>query len=90
METLDPRSIAKQGTDIYRRKFRTDFERLHNGRFVAIDIKTSDAYLADLPEAALEQARKASPDGIFYLLRVGSSAAFTSSRLGARVGSRSL
>ena len=90
METLDARSIAKLGTDIYSRKFRADFERLHDGKFVVIDIKTSEAYLADLPEAALAEARKASPDGVFYLLRVGSSAAFTSSRMGAGASSRRL
>lgn len=88
METLDAHSIAKHGTDIYQRRFRADFERLHHGKFVAIDIKSSEAYVADSPDTALAQARKASPDGIFYLLRVGSAAAFTSSRLDARAGSR--
>ena len=49
--------------------------------FAAIDIESEAVYLADLPENALAKARAAAPDGLFYLLRVGSSGAFKSSRL---------
>jgi hypothetical protein len=72
----DARKIAAKGSDIYERKYRTEFERHHNGAFVAIDINSEAAYLADLPEDALSKARTASPEGLFFLLRVGSAAAF--------------
>jgi hypothetical protein len=73
--------ITAKGSDIYDRRYRTEFERLHNGEFAAIDIESEAAYLADLPENALAKARAAAPDGLFYLVRVGSSGAFKSSRL---------
>jgi hypothetical protein len=76
-----PHEITAKGSDIYDRRYRTEFERLHNGEFAAIDIESEAAYLADLPENALAKARAAAPDGLFYLLRVGSSGAFKSSRL---------
>jgi|GraSoiStandDraft_30_1057271.scaffolds.fasta_scaffold711804_2 hypothetical protein len=76
-----PHEITAKGSDIYDRRYRAEFERLHNGEFAAIDIESEAAYLADLPENALAKARAAAPDGLFYLVRVGSSGAFKSSRL---------
>jgi hypothetical protein len=73
--------IAAKGSDIYDRRYRTEFERLHDGEFVAIDISSEAAYLADLPETALSKARAAAPEGLFYLIRVGSPGAFKSSRM---------
>lgn len=77
----NPQEIAAKGSDIYDRKYRTEFERLHHGQFVAIDIGSEAVYLGDLPEKALSKARAASPEGLFYLVRVGSSGAFKSSRM---------
>jgi hypothetical protein len=77
----DAHRIAEQGTEIYQRKYRADYELRHKGRFVAIDLKSSNAYLADFPEEAIALARSSAPDGEFFLLRVGSSSAFKSSRL---------
>jgi hypothetical protein len=73
--------ITAKGSDIYDRRYRVEFERLHDGEFAAIDIESEAAYLADLPENALARARAAAPDGLFYLVRVGSPGAFKSSRL---------
>jgi hypothetical protein len=84
----NPREIAAKGSDIYDRKYRTEFERLHHGQFAAVDISSEAAYVDDLPEKALSKARTASPEGIFYLVRVGSSGAFKSSRLTHAADSR--
>jgi len=78
---LDPHEIATKGTAIYERKYRPEFERRHHGRFVAIDINSEQAYLADFPEEAMSTAKKAEPNGTFYLLRVGSPGAFKISRV---------
>jgi hypothetical protein len=80
-EYPNPHEIAAKGSDIYDRKYRTEFERLHHGQFAAIDIDSEAAYVGELPEKALSKARTASPEGLFYLVRVGSSGAFKSSRL---------
>lgn len=77
----NPHEIAAKGSDIYNRRYRAEFERLHKGEFAAIDIDQETAYLADLPENALAKARAARPEGVFFLLRVGSAGAFKSSRL---------
>jgi hypothetical protein len=81
-ETLDPREIARRGTGIYERKYRGDYERKWRGRFVAIDIDTESAYMGKFPEEALANAKSNAPQGIFFLLRVGSEGAFKASRLG--------
>jgi hypothetical protein len=77
----NPHEIAAKGSDIYDRRYRAEFEQLHRGEFAAIDINTEAAYLAELPEEALSKARAAAPEGLFYLMRVGSAGAFKSSRL---------
>jgi hypothetical protein len=80
---VDARKIVAKGLDIYERKYRVELERQHNGAFAAIDINNEAVYLADLPENALSEARARSPDGVFYLMRVGWPAAFKSSRMTA-------
>jgi len=77
----NPREIAKRGTEIYDRNYRGEYERKWRGRFAAIDIESERAYVADFPEAALKEARESSPAGVFFLVRIGSAAAFRTSRL---------
>jgi hypothetical protein len=73
---LSAREIVAKGIEIYERKYRALFEHQHNGAFAVIDISSEAAYLADLPENALSKARAASPEGLFFLLRVGAPGAF--------------
>lgn len=73
---FDPKQIAESGERIYRQRFQRDFETLHTGRFAAIDISTEIAYLGDTAFEALQQAQFQAPDGTFYLVLVGSPAAF--------------
>jgi hypothetical protein len=82
------RSIVERGFAIYRKKYRADFERQWLGRFAAIDIDTEQAYVADYPEQALSDARRAAPNGLFYLVRIGSSGAFRTARLILNADSR--
>ncbi len=72
----DPRAIAERGTKIYDRKYRVKYERDSHGRFAAIDVDSERAYVADYPEQALAVARAAAPHGTFYLVHIGSRAAF--------------
>ncbi len=84
----DPREIAARGIEIYNRKYRAGhesdpkkYENELRGRFAAIDINSERIYIADFPEEALAIAKAAAPHGVFYLLRIGSQAAFTTSRI---------
>ena len=72
----NPKAVAEAGERIYRDKYRQEYERDHTGKFVAIDVTTSDAFIGDTAEKALEKARAASPNGIFHLILVGSPGAF--------------
>jgi len=72
----DPKAVAEAGERIYAEKYREKYEKEHWGKFVAIDVLTSDAFLGDTAEQALEEAREKSPQGIFHLILVGSPGAF--------------
>ena len=77
----DPRQIAERGTEIYQRRYRSDYESKWRGRFVAIDVNTEQAYVADFSEEALAKARAAAPHGVFFLIRIGFLGAFKISTL---------
>lgn len=72
----NPSAIAEQGEKIYKEQYKEAYERDHLGKFVAIDVTTGKAYIADAPEVAMEEARTRAPSGIFHLIQVGHAAAF--------------
>ncbi len=72
----DPNAVAKRGQEIYREKYQSEYETRYHGKFVVIDIATGEASVADSSEEAFEDARQKSPQGVFYLLRVGFPAAY--------------
>jgi hypothetical protein len=76
MEISNPREAAARGEKIYAEKYKSAFEAEHYGKFVAIDIITEQAHIADSAEDAIELARKNNPKGIFHLVKVGSTGAF--------------
>src|SRR5215471_12639311 len=86
-EYLNPGEIVAKGLDIYERRYRAKLEQQHDGAFAAIDIISEAVYLADLPENALSKARTGSPEGVFYLLRVGARGAFKRTRAMAALSS---
>jgi hypothetical protein len=88
LEKLHAREIVAKGLGIYDARYRAEFEQRHHGKFAAVDINSEVVYLADLPESALSKARACSPEGVFYLLRVGWPAAFKSSGLVRATGSK--
>ncbi len=79
MDFSNPKAIAERGEQIYRDKYKFTYESEHSGKFVAIDVTSEDAYIADTPKEALESARQASPKGLFHLVKVGALGAFRSS-----------
>lgn len=84
---FNPRDVARAGRKVYERH-RADFERLHQGKYVLIDIRAEKVYLADSPEGAYRQAAAEDGLGPFHLLRVGDRAAFRSRRLPNGVDTR--
>ena len=73
--------IAEEGAKIYE-AIRTQYEPAQNGKFLAIDIDSKDTYICSTSSEAVELARKAHPNKVFYVVKIGSSAAETLASLG--------
>ncbi len=78
-----PDKIAEQGEFLYER-VREEYEKKFMGQFVAIDVRSGDAYVGEYPETAMQKARAASPNAVLHLIRIGSQGAFKVSYTGAR------
>jgi hypothetical protein len=76
MEITNPKETAERGDKIYNDKYRAEYEARHLGKFVAIDVTTEDASVADTASQALESARQKNTNGTFHLIKVGSAGAF--------------
>lgn len=77
----DPNALAARGEQIYNDRYRAEFELVHRGKYVAIDVSTEQAYLGATPEEAVEIARRATPRAILHLVKVGDIGAFRSTRV---------
>jgi hypothetical protein len=71
-----PDKIADAGEQLYADRYKDALESDHRGHFVAIDVLTGEAYVAEYPEQALQKARSEAPNGVFHLIRVGAPGAF--------------
>ena len=75
--SMSTEQIASLGRKLYDERHREGLEEKHRGKFVAIDVTTGKAYMAEHSEDALEKAYNSSADGFFYLIRIGFPAAFS-------------
>lgn len=76
IKQADVQKIATEGAKIYA-SIRANYDPKEKGRFLAIDIDTKKAYLADTSAEAVTAARKNHPNKIFYVVKVGFDAAET-------------
>ena len=74
----DPQKFAEAGEKIYRERYQVEYEKEHNGQFVAIDVVTGAAYISDNAARALELGRETNSSGIFHLVRIDSTGAYKS------------
>jgi hypothetical protein len=72
----DAQAIADRGEAIYAEKYKKEFERLHHGKFAAIDVETEQASLSETSGGALLEAHRRSPNTFVHLIRVGFPSAF--------------
>ena len=72
LKQADIEDIAKRGTAIYE-SVKGTYGPEHKGKFLAIDVESKDVYLADTSSEAVESAKKAHPNNVFYVVRVGFS-----------------
>ena len=73
---FNPKILAERGEEIYRRKFKLDFENAHKGLFVAIDVDGERAFSGNTPDQAYAEARRVVPEGVFHLIKVGEPGAY--------------
>jgi hypothetical protein len=67
-----PREIAEKGDGIYKAKYKRIYEKRYFGQYVAIDLETSEAFVAPNATAAIQSAQNASKEGaLFHLVRIG-------------------
>jgi hypothetical protein len=77
-------ALSENGQRLYDERLREQLEPEHTGEFVAIEPDSERYFLGDTGLAALRAGREALPDKLFYLLRVGSDAAYRMGGYGAR------
>jgi hypothetical protein len=85
-ETEAVDELVESGQRFYNEHLRQSLEPQHTGRYVAIEPGSGRYFLADTGTEALLDARQALPESLFYLARVGHSAADTLSGYGRRNG----
>lgn len=73
----DVTDVAKEGEQLYAARYQTDCERDHPGHFIALDINSGEAFVAEFAENAIHSALEANPDCVVHLVKIGSPSAFT-------------
>lgn len=83
VKQADIQKIAEEGAKIYE-KIKHKYEPAKNGKFLAINTDTEEAFEGNTSSEAVEIARKKCPDKVFYVVKIGSSAAEILASLGAK------
>ena len=83
-ENTQTDTLSENGQRLYDERLRELLEPQHTGEFVAIEPDTGRYFLGDSGLTALRAGRQALPEKLFYLLRVGSDAAYHVGGYGAR------
>lgn len=76
IKKADIQKIAEAGAKIYE-TIKLQYEAAQIGKFLAIDIESKDTFIANTSSEAVEKARKAHPNKVFYVVKIGFSAAET-------------
>lgn len=81
IKKADIQKIAEEGAKIYER-VKVNYGPEKRGKFLAIDIESKDTFIGNTSSEAVELARKAHPNKIFYVVKIGFSVAETLASLG--------
>jgi hypothetical protein len=76
--------LAESGQRLYDERLRELLEPEHAGEFVAIEPDSERYFLGATGLSALKAGRREMPEKLFYLLRVGSDAAYHLGGYGSR------
>ncbi len=76
IKKADIQKIAEAGAKIYE-AIKFQYEPAQNGKFLAIDIESKDIFIGTTSSEAVELARKTHSNKVFYVVKIGFSAAET-------------
>jgi hypothetical protein len=66
------REISEKGEAIYKAKYRRRYGANYFGQYLAIDLETTEAFVAPSATAAMQKAQiKGKRGALFYLFRIG-------------------
>ena len=74
IKKVNMEKIASEGTKIYE-EIKSKYEPQDNGKYLAIEIDSKEVFLADNTADAVEAAKKVHPDKVFFIVKIGYSAA---------------
>ena len=66
-----PGLTAETGKRFYDKLYCDEYEPLYAGKYLSIDVETGKAGLGNTLSEAVAEAKKLSPDGFFFTLRIG-------------------
>jgi len=66
--------ISKKGEKIYQQEIKSKVEPKMSGKFLALNVKTKDYFIADKIIQADKKARRKYPNEVFYIKKIGSPA----------------
>lgn len=69
------KSVAEKAKSIYEERLRTSLETDHRDKFVAIEPDSGDFFIGSTYSESVTAARKAHPNRISFVMRVGHDAA---------------
>jgi len=73
--TTDHRELARRGEEYYERVLRSKLEPKHVGEYLVLEVESGDYELDASQIAALDRAEAKHPESVFYIMRVGYTAA---------------
>lgn len=76
LSAAEVQKIAEEGSRIYD-SIKSQYEPEHKGEFMAIDIESQEVFIADTNSEVVEKAKGKYPDKVFYVVKIGYSAAET-------------
>jgi hypothetical protein len=68
--------IAQRGQAVYEQQIRHKVETEHHGKFLVVDIETSDYEIDTEVIPASRRIRARHPDAVLYIMRIGYHAAY--------------
>ncbi len=75
MVSARSQNVIDRAKEMYDARWRAELEANQSGRFVAIEPESAEYFLADSFSQAVDQAHRAYPERISFVLHVGHDAA---------------